>query len=189
MPKGRRASEPTVAAPIRMNPLRETIYFLPDSSLLLNNLVLTRGENHVERRLCLRGGRGGRIDRGGRGLLERRRHAAVQEHGADVIELGVPFSDPLADGPTIQRASERALKAGASLAGVLDLVRRIRRSSQVPLVLFSYFNPIVQMGLEKFAHELIRRRVDSPTITAESCTRINWTLCFLRRRRPPTSDC
>jgi tryptophan synthase alpha chain len=76
---------------------------------------------------------------------------ALAEAGADVIELGVPFSDPLADGPTIQRASERALRAGTTLAGVLDLVRRIRRSSQVPLVLFSYYNPILQMGLEKFA--------------------------------------
>ena len=71
--------------------------------------------------------------------------------GADVIELGVPFSDPLADGPTIQRASERALKSGTTLAGVLDLASRIRLSSQVPLVLFSYYNPILQMGLEKFA--------------------------------------
>lgn len=76
---------------------------------------------------------------------------ALAEAGTDVIELGVPFSDPLADGPTIQRASERALKSGATLAGVLDLVRRIRQSSQVPLVLFSYYNPILQMGLEKFA--------------------------------------
>src|SRR3979490_170981 len=76
---------------------------------------------------------------------------ALAEAGADVIELGVPFSDPLADGPTIQRGAERALKAGATLAGVLDLVRRIRQSSQVPLVLFSYYNPILQLGLEKFA--------------------------------------
>jgi tryptophan synthase alpha chain len=76
---------------------------------------------------------------------------ALAEAGADVIELGVPFSDPLADGPTIQRASERALKSGTTLAGVLELVRRIRQSSQVPLVLFSYYNPILQMGLEKFA--------------------------------------
>jgi len=76
---------------------------------------------------------------------------ALAEAGADVIELGVPFSDPLADGPTIQRASERALKSGTTLAGVLDLVRRIRQTSQVPLVLFSYYNPILQMGLEKFA--------------------------------------
>ncbi len=76
---------------------------------------------------------------------------ALAQAGADVIELGVPFSDPLADGPTIQRASERALRGGTTLVGVLDLVRRIRRSSQVPLVLFSYYNPILQMGLEKFA--------------------------------------
>src|SRR6267154_2049063 len=80
---------------------------------------------------------------------------ALAEAGADVIELGVPFSDPLADGPTIQRASERALKAGATLACVLDLVRRIRQASfptnEVPLVLFSYYNPILQMGLQKFA--------------------------------------
>jgi tryptophan synthase alpha chain len=76
---------------------------------------------------------------------------ALAEAGADIIELGVPFSDPLADGPTIQRASERALKSGTTLAGVIELVRRIRQTSQVPLVLFSYFNPILQMGLEKFA--------------------------------------
>src|ERR1700739_4440770 len=76
---------------------------------------------------------------------------ALAEAGADVIELGVPFSDPLADGPTIQRASERALKSGTTLSGVLDLVRRTRQSSEVPLVLFSYYNPILQMGLEKFA--------------------------------------
>jgi tryptophan synthase alpha chain len=76
---------------------------------------------------------------------------ALAEAGADTIELGVPFSDPLADGPTIQRASERALRSGTTLAGVLDLVRRIRQSSQIPLVLFSYYNPILQMGLKKFA--------------------------------------
>jgi tryptophan synthase alpha chain len=76
---------------------------------------------------------------------------ALAEAGADIIELGVPFSDPLADGPTIQRASERALKAGTTLAGVIELVRRIRESAQVPLVLFSYYNPILQMGLERFA--------------------------------------
>src|ERR1700758_5063889 len=76
---------------------------------------------------------------------------ALADAGADIIELGVPFSDPLADGPTIQRASERALKSGTTLPGVLELVRRIRQSSQVPLVLFSYYNPILQMGLERFA--------------------------------------
>src|SRR5271156_415178 len=76
---------------------------------------------------------------------------ALAEAGADVIELGVPFSDPLADGPTIQRASERALRAGTTLAGVIELVARIRRTSQVPLVLFSYYNPVLHMGLEKFS--------------------------------------
>ena len=80
---------------------------------------------------------------------------ALAEAGADVIELGIPFSDPVADGPTIQRASERALKAGTTLASVLDLVRRIRRSnsaaSEVPIVLFGYYNPMFQMGIEKFA--------------------------------------
>src|SRR6202047_2518896 len=73
------------------------------------------------------------------------------EAGADIIELGVPFSDPVADGPTIQRASDRALRSGTTLAGVIELVRRIRAHSEVPLVLFSYFNPILQMGLGKFA--------------------------------------
>lgn len=76
---------------------------------------------------------------------------AAADAGADVVELGVPFSDPVADGPTIQRASERALRGGTTLAGVLDLVRRLRARTQVPLVLFSYFNPILQMGIETFA--------------------------------------
>src|SRR5437879_10985702 len=90
---------------------------------------------------------------------------ALAEAGADVIELGVPFSDPLADGPTIQRASERSLKAGTTLAGVLDLVRRIRQSSQVPLVLFSYYNPILQMGLEKFASSAASASADGVLAT------------------------
>jgi tryptophan synthase alpha chain len=76
---------------------------------------------------------------------------AAAEAGADVIELGVPFSDPVADGPTIQRASERALRGGTTLAGVIDLVRRVRAKSDVPLILFTYFNPVLQMGVEKFA--------------------------------------
>lgn len=85
--------------------------------------------------------------------------------GADVVELGVPFSDPLADGPTIQRASERALKAGATLAKVLDVVRRIRETSEVPLIVFSYFNPVLQMGLEKFASAAASAGADGALIT------------------------
>src|SRR6202521_4668055 len=76
---------------------------------------------------------------------------ALAKAGADVIELGVPFSDPVADGPVIQRASERALRSGTTLAGVLELVRHLRTRTDVPLVLFSYFNPLLQMGLAKFA--------------------------------------
>jgi tryptophan synthase alpha chain len=90
---------------------------------------------------------------------------ALAAAGADVIELGVPFSDPLADGPTIQRASERALKSGASLPLIIDLVRRIREFSQVPLVLFSYYNPILQMGLEKFAAAASRAGADGVLVT------------------------
>jgi tryptophan synthase alpha chain len=90
---------------------------------------------------------------------------ALAEAGADVIELGVPFSDPLADGPVIQRASERALKAGATLAGVLELVRRIRQSSEVPLVLFGYYNPFFQMGIEKFAAAASAAGADGVLVT------------------------
>jgi tryptophan synthase alpha chain len=90
---------------------------------------------------------------------------ALSDAGADVIELGVPFSDPLADGPTIQRASERALKAGATLAKVLDLVREVRKFSEVPLVLFSYYNPVFQIGLENFASTAAKFGADGVLIT------------------------
>ena len=90
---------------------------------------------------------------------------AAAEAGADVIELGVPFSDPVADGPVIQRASDRALRGGATLAGVLELVARLRRRTQVPLVLFSYFNPILQMGLEKFADTAAKASADGVLVT------------------------
>jgi len=94
---------------------------------------------------------------------------AMAEAGADVIELGVPFSDPLADGPTIQRASERALKKGATLSGVIELVREIRKAnsaaSEVPIVLFSYYNPIFQMGLEKFATAAASAGADGVLVT------------------------
>jgi tryptophan synthase alpha chain len=98
---------------------------------------------------------------------------AMAEAGADVIELGVPFSDPLADGPTIQRASERALENGATLAGVIDTVREIRKSNspanQVPIVLFTYFNPVLQMGLEKFAAAASEAGADGVLITDLTC--------------------
>jgi len=91
--------------------------------------------------------------------------AAAAEAGADIIELGVPFSDPVADGPVIQRASERALRSGTTLASVLDLVRNLRAHTDVPLVLFSYFNPILQMGLQKFAESAASAGADGVLIT------------------------
>ena len=90
---------------------------------------------------------------------------ALAEAGADVIELGVPFSDPIADGPVIQRASERALRAGTTLAGVLALVKSLRAISDVALVLFSYFNPVLQMGLEKFGEAAKAAGADGVLIT------------------------
>src|SRR5271156_396820 len=90
---------------------------------------------------------------------------AAAEAGADIIELGVPFSDPVADGPVIQRASERALRSGTNLAGVLELVRNLRSHTEVPLVLFSYFNPILQMGLQKFAESAASAGADGVLIT------------------------
>ncbi len=80
--------------------------------------------------------------------------------GADVIEVGVPFSDPLADGPVIQRATERALRAGATLGGVLDLVAGLRAELETPLVLFTYANPIARLGFERFADRAARAGVD-----------------------------
>jgi tryptophan synthase alpha chain len=86
--------------------------------------------------------------------------AAVDRGGADVIELGVPFSDPLADGPVIQRASERAVRAGATLKRILGLLPRWREKLQAPLILFSYYNPILRYGLGNFARDAARAGAD-----------------------------
>lgn len=79
--------------------------------------------------------------------------AAIERGGADFIELGVPFSDPLADGPVIQRASERALRNGTTLRKVLQALPEWRKRVRTPLILFSYYNPILQYGLEDFARD------------------------------------
>jgi len=76
---------------------------------------------------------------------------ALDRAGADVLEIGVPFSDPLADGPVIQRATERALASGTTLAGVLDLIGETRGEIKAPMVVFSYANPILRLGAERFA--------------------------------------
>ena len=76
--------------------------------------------------------------------------AALEKSGVDIVELGIPFSDPLADGATIQAASGRAIAAGATVAGVLDAIREIRKTSQIPIVLFTYLNPIYIYGYDRF---------------------------------------
>ena len=85
--------------------------------------------------------------------------------GADVIELGVPFSDPVADGPVIQRASERALKHGTSLAGVLDIAKQVRGQSKAGIIIFSYLNPILQFGLERFCAAAKEAGADGALVT------------------------
>lgn len=85
---------------------------------------------------------------------------ALAAGGADIIELGVPFSDPIADGPTNQRASVRALRSGTKLSGILELVARHRDRLGVPIVLFSYFNPIHARGIERFAEQAAASGVD-----------------------------
>jgi len=90
---------------------------------------------------------------------------AAIDGGAEVIELGVPFSDPLADGPVIQRASERALRQGTTLHNVLKLASEIRAKSSAGLIIFSYLNPILRMGIEKFAAAAQGAGVDGALIT------------------------
>jgi tryptophan synthase alpha chain len=90
---------------------------------------------------------------------------ALEAGGVDVLELGVPFSDPIADGPVIQRSSDRALARGVTLAAVLEVVRQIRRRSQLPLVLFSYYNPLLRYGLPRLADDARTAGVDGVLVT------------------------
>jgi tryptophan synthase alpha chain len=90
---------------------------------------------------------------------------ALADSGADIIELGVPFSDPMADGPTIQRSSQRALKNGTSLSRILDLVKTLRKSSSVPIVLFSYLNPLLRYGFEKLRDDAANVGIDGVLVT------------------------
>jgi tryptophan synthase alpha chain len=87
-----------------------------------------------------------------------------EECGADIVELGVPFTDPLADGPVIQAASERALKEGVTLKKVLALVRKMRRAVSLPIVLMTYFNPVFKLGVEAFVAEATEAGVDGVII-------------------------
>jgi len=101
--------------------------------------------------------------------------------GADLIELGVPFSDPIADGPVIQRAGERALRAGTTLAGVLEIGRQIRRNSEVPLLLFTYLNPVLRYGLDRLAREAAASGVDGCLLTDASVEEAHSYVDAMRR--------
>lgn len=104
---------------------------------------------------------------------------ALDRAGADVIEAGVPFSDPLADGPVIQRAAERALRAGANLSAALALIARLRSRIGAPIVIFSYANPIVRMGVDAFASRAAAAGVDGVLILdlpLEEADRVRSTL-------------
>jgi tryptophan synthase alpha chain len=85
---------------------------------------------------------------------------ALEKGGADCLELGIPFSDPTADGPTIQRSAERALKKGFSLSSIFRLVAEFRRGSEIPLVLFGYYNPLFRYGAQKFCRDASRAGAD-----------------------------
>jgi tryptophan synthase alpha chain len=88
-----------------------------------------------------------------------------ERQGADIIELGVPFSDPMADGPVIQRSSERALRNGINVRDCLKIVQQVRKSSDVPIVLFSYFNPLLAFGLDSIADAMAGAGVDGVLVT------------------------
>jgi tryptophan synthase alpha chain len=108
------------------------------------------------------------------------RAEVAYEAGADVLELGLPFSDPVADGPVLQAASQRALKAGGGRAATLDLARRIReRYSDLPLVILTYLNPVFQMGFEAFARACVDSGVDGvliPDLSLEESPPVRSTL-------------
>jgi tryptophan synthase alpha chain len=90
---------------------------------------------------------------------------ALERGGADLIELGVPFSDPIADGPVIQQAGDRALRAGMTLRKVLDAAREIRRRSEIPLLLFTYLNPVLRYGVERLANDAKEAGIDGCLLT------------------------
>lgn len=85
---------------------------------------------------------------------------ALAESRADIIELGIPFSDPLADGPTIQKASQRALAKGTRLVDIIALVKELRKQTEIPLVFMTYYNPILQYGIKKFVQDAVKAGLD-----------------------------
>ncbi|RMD53542.1 MAG: tryptophan synthase subunit alpha, partial [Nitrospirae bacterium] len=88
----------------------------------------------------------------------------LEEAGADIVELGIPFTDPVADGPTIQRAAERALSSGTTLRRVMDFIPRLREKTDIPIVLMTYYNPVFKYGVPKFAKKAAEVGVDGVII-------------------------
>jgi tryptophan synthase alpha chain len=111
---------------------------------------------------------------------------AAIDAGADIIELGVPFSDPVADGPVIQRASERALKHGTTLQQVLKLAKEVRKQSQAGLIIFSYLNPIMRMGIENFGSAAEDAGIDGALITDLPTEEANAYVQRMRKRNLST---
>ena len=107
--------------------------------------------------------------------------AALERGGVDLIELGVPFSDPIADGPVIQAASERALRAGTNLRLVLEMAEQIRQRSQIPLLLFSYLNPLMRYGVEALAHDPAQAGIDGVLLTDLSVEEAGDTVSVMRK--------
>jgi len=90
---------------------------------------------------------------------------ALEDAGADAIELGVPFSDPIADGPVIQAAAMRALRNGTKIADIFTIARAVRERSEIPLIAFSYLNPVLRYGIERFADDTKEAGIDSVLLT------------------------
>jgi tryptophan synthase alpha chain len=107
--------------------------------------------------------------------------AALERGGVDLIELGVPFSDPIADGPVVQRGADRALKAGTTVAKVLDIAREIRKSSEIPLLLFTYLNPILKYGLDKLARDAKAAGIDGCLLTDVSVEEAGPYVAMMRK--------
>lgn len=106
---------------------------------------------------------------------------ALERGGADILELGVPFSDPIADGPVIQHASDRALRAGTTVARVLDIAAEIRKQSDMPMILFSYLNPLLRYGFDKLCEDARTAGVDGCLFTDLSVEEADDTVETMRK--------
>jgi tryptophan synthase alpha chain len=120
---------------------------------------------------------------------------AMAAAGADIIELGIPFSDPMADGPTIQLSSERALANGANLKSILAAVKNIRQGCEVPILLMGYYNPVLAFGLESFCREAADSGVDAVLLVDLPPEEAGELVCFTKKHGidfipllTPTSD-